>query len=261
MTAERVRMTREGGLAIVTLTRPEAGNALDGRCAVELREIAMRCALDSGVRAVLLRADGRHFCFGGDLNFMGGAEDPAWVIRSTVVDFHLAIHQFATMDAPLVVAVQGAAAGAGLSLAAVGDYVFAADDASFAFAYDAVGLSGDGGVTWSVPRLIGMRAFKTFVFAGKRLHAREACDIGIVSEVVPAAELDDASTMFARKLASGPTRSYGFIKRLLNASFESGFADQLDAEANAVSNLARTDDTIQAIQAMLAKQQPVFNGR
>ena len=258
---ERVRSDFDEGLMTLTLVRPEAGNAMDGQCSIELREAAMRCGLREDVRAVLIRGEGRDFCFGGDLQFMGGADDVPWAIRSTVVDFHLAILQFATMTAPVVVAVNGAAAGAGLALAAVGDYVIGADNAKFAFAYDAVGLSGDGGVSWTLPRLIGMRAYKDIVFGGRRVSAEEALKIGLLSEIIAASDLDAAALAHARRLAAGPTQAYGAIKRLANQCFTSDFAGQLDLEARTVSELARSADVGNAIAALLTKKKPVFDGR
>jgi 2-(1,2-epoxy-1,2-dihydrophenyl)acetyl-CoA isomerase len=261
MDALRIRYEFDDGLAIITLARPEAGNALDGSCTTELRELAMRCSLDPSLRAVLLRAEGNNFCFGGDLGFMSGSEDIAWAIRSTVVDYHLAIEYFAKMNAPLVIAVQGAAAGAGLALAAVGDYVLSGENAKFSFAYDSVGLSGDGGITWTLPRLMGMRKFKDFVFGGKRLSAQQAREIGIVSEIVADADLQDAAHAHARRLAIGPTQAYGAIKRLAAQSYASSFSEQLAREADTVSELARGPDASGAIQAVLAGARPAFTGR
>ena len=261
MSERRVTLEIEAGLAILTLARPEAGNALDGVCAEALRHHALRLSLDRSVRAVLLRAEGDNFCFGGDLDFMSGADDIAWAIRSTVVDYHLAIDHLVKMNAPVVIAVQGAAAGAGLALAASGDYVLAAESAKFAFAYDAVGLSGDGGITWTLPRLIGMRRFKDFVFGGRRLSAQQARDLGIVSEVVADATLQEAALAHARRLAAGPTQAYGAIKRLAAQTFENSFSEQLAAEARTVSELARGEDAAGAIRALLAREKPVFTGR
>lgn len=260
MTDKRIKTDFDGGVMTLTLARPDAGNALDGQCSVELREAAMRCALRRDIRAVLIRADGDDFCFGGDLQFMSGADDMPWAIRSTVVDFHLAILQFATMTAPVVVAVNGAAAGAGLALAAVGDYVIAADNAKFAFAYDAVGLSGDGGISWTLPRLVGMRTYKDIVFGGRRLSAKQALEIGLLSEITAAGDLDAVALAHARRLAAGPTQAYGAIKQLANQSFTSDFADQLDLEARTISDLARSADVSNAMAALLAKKKPVFEG-
>ncbi|WP_420605510.1 enoyl-CoA hydratase/isomerase family protein [Novosphingopyxis sp.] len=260
MTQRRVVEEREDGLAILTLSGTGRGNVLDAQCTIELRELAMRYSLDDTVRAVLLRTDGRDFCFGGDLSMMGESDDIAWTIRSTVVDYHLAVSHFAAMNAPLIIAVNGAAAGAGLALAALGDYVYAGEGAKFAFAYDAVGLCGDGGVSWTLTRLIGMRNFRNLVFEGKSLSATQAYEIGLVSKVVPNDMLQDAALGHARRLATGPTLAYGAIKRLANASYQADFATQLETEARTVSELSRSDDAQQAMAAVLRGEAPSFNG-
>lgn len=261
MTRQRVIEEREGGLAILTFSDTGQGNALDAQCTIELRDLAMRYSLDNTVRAILLRANGRDFCFGGDLSMMSESDDIAWTIRSTVVDYHLAFSYFAAMNAPLVIAVNGAAAGAGLALAALGDYVYAGEGAKFAFAYDSVGLCGDGGVSWTLPRLIGIRNFRNLVFEGKRLSAAQAAEIGLISKVVPDDVLQETALAHARRLASGPTLAYGAIKRLVNVSYQADFATQLEAEARTVSELSRSEDARLAMAAVLRGEAPSFKGR
>lgn len=261
MNFTRIKFAIEDGLAIITLNRPEAGNAIDGQGTVELREAALRCTTDSSVRAVLLQSEGPNFCFGGDLDFIIGSENRCWGVISTLVDFQLAIVRLATMNAPLVVAVRGAAVGAGLSLAAVGDYVFSSEGAKFSFAFGAVGLSGDGGISWTLPRLIGMRNFKTLALTNKRLTASEAKEMGIVSEVVADEALNAAAMAFARGLAIGPTLAFGAIKRLANNSFSNDLAAQLEAETQMMTQLAQTNDVANGINALFAKQPVRFEGR
>lgn len=258
---ERIRLEKDGGLATITLCRPEAGNALDATAGREFRDAAIECSTSSDVRAVLLIAEGKNFCVGGDLAFIGKQADAGASIRDMTVDFHAAMHLFSQMDAPLVTAVQGAATGAGLALAAVSDYVVASSSALFAYAYTGVGLSADGGLSWTLPRLIGVRNFQSLYLSGRRLSAEEALSLGIVSEVADEESYADRARAFAQQLANGPTLAYGAIKRLLGNSFDQGFAAQLEQEAQVITKVARSEDTRGAIEALFAKRKPVFNGR
>lgn len=259
-TEPRVRLELSDGLAVVTLTRPAAGNALDDQAGRELRQAALACSAP-GVRAVLLQAEGRNFCFGGDLAHISRQEDRGLSVRDMTVDFHAAIALFGQMDAPLVCAVRGAATGAGLSLAAIADYVIASDGAQFAYAYTGVGFSADGGLTWTLPRLIGLRAFQALYLTGRRVSAVEAQALGIVSEVVEDGALESRALAFATGIVKGPTLAFGAIKRLAAAGFAAPLASQLEAEAQALTVLAGSDDAGQAIRALLERKTPHFAGR
>lgn len=261
MGGDRIRFERDGGLATITLCRPEVGNALDDVAGREIRDIAIECVRNSDIRAVLLLSEGKNFCVGGDMGFVGKQADPGGSIRAMTVDFHAAMLLFSQMDAPLVTAVQGAATGAGLSMTAVSDYVVAARSAIFAYAYTGVGLTADGGLTWTLPRLIGMRNFQSLYLTGRRVSAEEAQALGIVSEIADDDACADRARAFAAQLANGPTRAYGGIKRLLSATFDQGFAAQLEAEAQTIMQVARTDDVRDAIKSLFAKSKPVFAGR
>lgn len=260
-TDPRVRLAISEGVATITLTRPKAGNALDAQAGRELRSAALACATTDSVRAVLLCADGPNFCFGGDLAHIATQPDRGLAVRDMTFDFHAAVGLLAGMPKPLVCAVRGAATGAGLSLAAVSDYVLCSETAFFAYAYCGVGLSADGGLTWTLPRVIGLRAFQSLYLTGRRVDAREGQQLGLVSEVIEDPALDAEATAFARRLADGPTLAYGAIKRLAATAFSQGFAAHLDAEGDALVSLARSEDTAGAITALLSRSQPTFKGR
>ncbi|MDP3403478.1 MAG: enoyl-CoA hydratase/isomerase family protein [Brevundimonas sp.] len=257
----RVRLDIAEGLATLTLTRGRAGNALDDQSGRELRAAALACATAEDVRAVLLCAQGPNFCFGGDLSHIAAQTDRGAAVRDMTFDFHAAVDLLAGMRKPLVCAVRGAATGAGLSLAAISDYVICSDTAFFAYAYCGVGLSADGGLTWSLPRVIGLRAFQSLYLTGRRVGAEEGQRLGLVSEIVEDGALDARTVTFARQLADGPTLAYGAIKRLAASAFSQGLAAHLDAEGEALVALARSDDTDGAIKALLARAQPTFKGR
>ena len=193
MTDTNLRFDLSDHVARITLDRPDA-NALDLDLARHLMRAAMRCDQDRDVRCVLLTGTGRFFCAGGDLRAMSafGDELPAGLKEMTVY-LHAAVSHFVRMRAPLVVAVNGAAAGAGMSLAAVGDLVLAAESATFTMAYTAAGLVPDGGSTWSLPRLIGLRRTQELMLTNRRLTAQEALEWGLVTRVVAdAAGVDEA---------------------------------------------------------------------
>ncbi len=257
----RVRLEIEDGLAILTLSRPHAGNALDDEAGRALRAAALACATADGVRAVLLRGEGPNFCFGGDLAHIAAQSDRGAAVRDMTIDFHAAVGLLAGMRAPLVCAVRGAATGAGLSLAAISDYLICSDTAFFAYAYCGVGLSADGGLTWTLPRVIGLRAFQSLYLTGRRVNAEEGRTLGLVSEIVLDDQLEDRAAAFARELADGPTLAFGAIKRLAASSFSRDLPSHLEAEGEALVSLARSEDAQGAVKALLARSKPAFKGR
>lgn len=261
MGESRVRFERDGALVTITLDRPESGNALDHLAILEIRKAAARCALEDGIRAVLLLAEGENFCVGGDMRIADGHNDSGISAREITIDFNAAMLQFAQMDAPLVTAVQGAAAGAGFALAAISDYVVADPSATFKYAYTGVGLSGDGGLTWTLPRLVGVRNFQSLYLTNRRVGAGEALDLGIVSELAEYGKHVERARAFACELAEGPTRAFGAVKRLVADSLNQGFATQLEAESQCITILAQSQDTKGAIDALFAKRKPVFQGK
>ena len=258
--AARVDLKIEDGLAIISLVRPKAGNALDDQSGRELNQAALESAMSSQVRAVLLRADGPNFCFGGDLGHVANQKDPARALREMTQDFHNAILTLTRMNAPLVCAIRGAAAGAGLSLAAASDYVVASETALFAYAYTGVGFSADGGLTWTLPRLIGLRNFQTMYLTNRRVAAQEALDLGIVSEVVIDSEMDARAHALALELSQGPTLAFGAVKRLAADSFNSAFPAQLQVESERLAELVQSADAKGAIDALLNRRSPAFRG-
>ncbi len=252
---------RDDNVVRIVLARPDRGNALDAAMGARLRDIAAACRADRSVRAVLMTAQGRLFCAGGDLGAMGTGSDIAATIAPMTRDFHHAIADFAAMDAPLIVAVQGATTGAGVSLVAVADYAIAARSAAFAYAYPGVGFTADGGPTWTLPRLVGLRAFQSLYLGGAKWTADVALEHGLLNEVVDDDALADRAIAFAEQLAVGPTRAFAGIKRLAAASFKRDLPSQLDAELEELLEAAGTEDARGAIEAVSARQPAKFEGR
>ncbi len=185
-----IKITRDGAVAIVVLDRPAAGNAIDVATARALLEAAVEVSCDWSVRAVLIASDGRLFSAGGDLNGFASAADKVPELMSMETAYlRSAVARLAQTDKPLVVAVQGFAAGAGFSLAMLGDIVIAGHAAQFTLAYTGIGLTPDGGASWLLPRLVGLRKAQEMILMNTRLGADDALAAELVTRVVPDAEL------------------------------------------------------------------------
>ena len=262
MNTANVLMEVADGVCRITLNRPDAANAINLALARELFSAAIRCNQDLAIRAVVLTGSGRMFCAGGDLKEMAqrGDELPGGLKELTVY-LHAALAQFVRMEKPLVVAVNGSAAGAGMSLALIGDIVLAASSARFTLAYAAAGLVPDGGATCFLPRVIGLWRTQELMFTNRRLGADEAMDWGMITRVVPDDALAAEAEAVARTLASGPTRALGIAKRLLGASLANSLETQMELESHAIAEGARTQDGREGIAAFLEKREAHFIGR
>ena len=252
---------RDGAIARISLDRPDAANGLSMEMAKELLEVSIACRADAGVRAVVLTGRGRFFCAGGDLKgFVDHADQLYAFVKELTTHLHSAIVNFARMRAPLIVAVNGAAAGAGFSLAASGDLVLAARSAKFSMAYTAAGLVPDGSSSWYLPRIVGIRRTQELMLTNRRLSAEEARDWGIVTRVVEDAELESEALALAGQIAAGPTVAFGAVKKLLALSFESSLEAQLEHESVAISEAAITADGREGVAAFFAKRAPEYRG-
>ncbi len=250
-------------VAHITLNRPAAANAVSLELAEELEEVARECDESSSVRAVLLTGAGRIFCGGGDLNSFA-AQEPSRLpthLKRVNLFFHGAIQRFARMAAPLLVAVNGNAAGGGMSLACVGDIVLANESARFTIAYTRVGLTPDASSTYYLPRIIGLRRAMELALTNRTLAAREAEAIGLVTRVVPDEQLMPQAEALANELAHGPKRAYGGVKRLLYGTATNPLYEQMELENESIADMARSADAQEGIAAFLAKRPPQFNGR
>ncbi|WP_084030740.1 enoyl-CoA hydratase-related protein [Bradyrhizobium paxllaeri] len=250
----------EGGVATLRLNRPDKGNAIDTGMAADLAEAATQIAERSDVRAVLIAGNGPNFTVGGDLSLFAGTarEQLPSRLRRMIDSYHLAIERLTSIDAPVVAAVRGGAGGGGLGLLCAADIVVAADDARFALGYSALGLTADGGNTWFLPRMVGMRRAQELFLLNRRLTAQEALDFGLVSRLAPSDAVEDEAAALAAKLAAGPTRAFGAVRRMLRQSFETGLSDQLDAERESIVTASATDDAQEGIHAFIAKRRPRF---
>ena len=261
MSDEVVTCEVADGVATLTLNRPDAANAVDLALGQGLMHAAIRVDEDPSVRAVLLTGAGKMFCAGGDLKSFASEGDrvPA-LLKELTTYLHAATSRFARMNAPLVVAVNGMAAGAGFSLAVSGDLVLAAESAKFTMAYTGAGLSPDGSSSFFLPRLIGLRRTQELMITNRRLSAAEALEWGLVTEVVPDAELSEKAAALARQLAQGPTRAYGVVKQLLATSTQESLETQMEFESRGIAAMAGTPDGREGIAAFVEKRAPKFSG-
>lgn len=261
MTYETLLFEKSGGLAKITLNRPNAANSLNGAMAHDLMMAAIRCDEDPDVRAVLLTGTGAMFCAGGDLKtFHTFGEDMGARLKEITLYLHGATSRFSRMDAPLVIAVNGVAAGAGLSIAVSGDIVLAARSAWFTSAYTAAGLSPDGSSTYFLPRLIGLRRAQELMLTNRRLSAEDALEWGLINRVVDDEALAGEAESLARDLASGATRAFGAVKTMLTETFTNPLETQMEIEARMIARMATSRDGREGIDAFVNKRRPDFTG-
>lgn len=248
-------VTIDDGVATITLDRPDAANAINLELAQELNEATIQVA---DARCVLIRGAGARFCAGGDLKDFVGRDDLPAQIKRITTNVHAAVANLAGMDAPVIAAVHGAAAGAGLSLACACDIVLAAASTKFVMAFSAVGLVPDGSSTWFIPRLAGLRVALELALTNRTLTADEALAHGLVTRVVADDALTAESEALARTLAAGPTHALGEAKRLIRTSFDHSLETQMKREQDALSAAAGSPEGREGIAAFVEKRKPRF---
>lgn len=269
MATEHLLSERRDGVLYLTLNQPDKLNALSDQMIAGLLEELGRASHDAEVRCVVVTGAGRGFCSGGDVSRMrernegaGGAAEPTVEQRMAQLrrgeEVSLILHE---MSKPTIAAINGAAAGAGLSLALACDLRIAADSARLITAFARVGFSGDFGGTWLMTRLIGPARAKEFYFLADPIGADQALALGLVNRVVPAASLRAETETLAKRLAAGPAIAYGYMKANINAALTSDFRALLDREAVGQTLTGRTEDHKEAVKAFLEKRQPTFRGR
>ena len=260
---DTILLDRRGPVATLTLNRPDALNVLDFAMVDALVARTTEVAADDTLAVVVIRGAGRHFMAGGDIRAFATrlADPPAERQREfqrMVERMHVAIETLHRMPHPVVARVHGAVAGFGLSLMNACDLVVAADDAYFASAYRHIALTPDGGGSWSLPRLVGVRKAMEIFLLAERFDAAEAARLGIVNKVVPAAELDRTLDAIVDTLVAGPRDALRGAKRLVRESLARTLSEQLDTEAVSFGRATASADFDEGIGAFLAKRPPQF---
>ncbi len=249
-------------IARITLNRPDAANALNIDMGLDLMQAAIHCSEDPSIRAVIVTGNGRMFCAGGDLkSFAAQGEKLPQHFKEVTTYLHAAVSRFTRMDAPVIAAVNGVAAGAGMSLACSCDLVLAAESAKFTMAYTRAGLTPDGSSTYFLPRIVGLKRALELTMTNRLLSAQEAEQWGIVTKVVPDANLQAEADALAAQLASAATGALGATKRLLHNAWNDTLETQMELESQAIAARAHTHDGPEGIAAFLEKRAAKFTGR
>ncbi len=260
MTYQTIEFSIEERIARITFNRPESANGMNLQFMEEFAHAVHACE-EQSVRAVVITGNGRFFSAGGDVAaFASDLDKLPRVLKDLTANLHVAISRLVRMDAPVIAAVNGPCAGAGMSLACACDFVMAAESATFTAAYTGIGLTPDGGCSWFLPRRIGELRTRELLLTNRRLRADEAKEWGLVSQVVPDAELLIAANELARRMAAGPTLAFGKVKALLNDTFSHGMETQMELESRYISASALTRDARVNIEAFLKKQPTHFIG-
>lgn len=248
------------GIATITLNRAAQGNAINLNVARTLLELAIQCDHHPDIRCVVLTGTGRFFCTGGDIGEFCDAEEKIPQFLSELAGIlHLAISRLMRMTKPLLVVVNGTAAGAGMSLALIGDVVLVDEKAQFSPAYPAIGLSPDAGLTWHLTKLVGLRKAQEILLFNQKLGAQQAQYMGLVTEVVASEALLQRQATMTRQLADSALPALANIKQLLLSSHQNTLETHLELEARAIANISLSDSAREGLAAFLQKRPAQFN--
>ncbi len=257
-----VLVTVEDGVGVVTFNRPDAMNSLDIPTKEAFLAALRQVADDTEVRCVVLTGSGRAFCVGQDLKShveLLQRQDPS--LWDTVEQhYNPAVTLIATMPKPVIAAVNGVAAGAGASFTFAADYRFLAEGGGYNFAFTGIALSCDTGASWTLPRLVGTARAKELLMFPRTIKAAEAKDLGLVNEVVEGDVMVPAMDL-ARRMAKGPTLAYAAVREAVHHSAQHSFAESLAHEGELMNRTGGSADHAAAVDAFLAKQKPIFEGR
>jgi enoyl-CoA hydratase/carnithine racemase len=253
-------------VAVITLNRPEARNALSDHLTPALRRMIKQCGDDPGVGALLITGAGNAFCAGGDVKGMGSnSNKKEMTFEERVADLRTKQRTLTGVlvgvRKPTIAALPGPAAGAGLAIALACDIRIAAESAIMSTGYARIGLTGDYGIAWLLTRLVGTSRARELMFLSERIDARRCETLGLVNRVVPDAELREAAFALAKSLAEGPSIALARIKDNLDHAVNSEFLASMDQEAENMVRSARTTDHKEAVRAFIDKRKPAFVGQ
>lgn len=261
--SEHISTAIHNGVATITLDRPEVLNALNPEMADGLRDATAALAADAAVRCVVIQGAGDHFMAGGDVRHFHSLisvapQDVDKSIGAEIEAVHAAVLNIHSMPKPVVASVRGASAGFGMSLVAACDLAIAAEDSVFSLAYCRIGTSPDGGSTWTLPRMVGLKRAMELALLGDRITPAQARDYGLINWVVPTAELTKLTSELAARLAAGPVAALTRTKALLNASLATGLESQLAAERDSFLAGVKGAEFAEGVSAFVEKRPARF---
>jgi len=262
MAYQHLLLERRAHVATITLNRPDAYNALDLELGRELFHASLEVDEDPDVRCVVITGAGKAFCAGGDVKgFVDNLPRIGILVKELTTYLHGAVSRLTRSPKPVIMAVNGVAAGGGLSFALSGDLVVAGESARFTMAYSKIAATPDGSSSYFLPRLVGLRRSLELYLTNRVLSAREALEWGLITRVVPDGELRTAVETLARELAAGPTLAIGGAKRLFHQSTWESLETQMELEAQAIAASGHTADFREGVTAFANKKTPTFHGR
>lgn len=258
-----ITLNIENNIAEVVLSQGERGNPFDDIFCSQLCDAANECSEDPNVRAILIRAEGRFFSVGADLKWLGVGDKQAMArrLKGATSDLHMAIARFVRADAPIVIAVHALAAGGSTALTAMADFAIAGESASFYAAYNKIAYVSDGAGSYFIPRRVGSRKASEFLMLNETWNATTALQNGLVNRIVKDEHVLESARELATQLAQGPTTTFGEMKRLLLSTSDTSLETQMEFEAQAIARCAKTEDSWNAVRAVISKQDVVFNGQ
>ncbi len=259
---ETIEFSVDGGLATLTLSRPERLNSLNQQMHKEIRVVLKQVRVDDEIRCLLLTGNGRGFCAGQDLTDRTVSSDSQTPDLGQSIDknYNPLIRRLTSLELPVVCAVNGVAAGAGANIALACDIVLAAKGASFIQSFSRIGLVPDSGGTWALPRLVGHSQAMALCLLGEKVAAADAQKMGMIWRVVDDEDLLNEATSIGRELAKGPTTGFALTKRALRASSTNSLDEQLDLERDLQRIAGRTADYAEGVDAFVNKRTPTYRG-
>ena len=260
-TNDTILFSQQGSIGTLTFNRPEVYNAMNVDLILAMRDLTAQLAASKSLRALILKGAGKAFLAGGDVGLFYKQRDKMEGVKSVGDALHAGIKNIRNMPFPVIAQIQGACAGAGLSVAMAADFAIAADVAQFNTAYTKIGLSPDGGSTYFLPRYVGMKRAIELIMLADMFDAKAAADMGIINRAVPAEQLDQEVAALAERLSRGATQAFARAKKLVNQSFVTPIDKQLDDEIAYFEECAMTDDFKEGVTAFVEKRKPRFEGK
>ena len=261
MEYKNLKFEVENNIGRIILNRPEAANAITIPLVKELLDVAIKCESGEPIRALILQGEGSIFCAGGDLKFMTEQDSLRESISEMIGILHVALSKIDHLDAPLIGAITGTAAGAGLSLVSACDMAIAGKSVKFTSAYTAAGLTPDGSSTFHLPRSIGKKRTMELMLTNRVLSADEALDWGLINSVVDDDDVIKEANKLAGRIALGPTKAFGGVKEMIRQSFSNGLETQMELESQIFLKQLKGEDWPEGIKAFTEKRGPSYKGK